>query len=295
MEIDWAMIETWFLNSGMRIALILLAGFAGYWIVSWLGKGVQAVVEGRARARDTEEELYKRANTLTRVINNLAKFVFVFVVALFVLGELQVPLGPFLAGAGIAGVALGFGAQTMVRDYLNGFFILSENQYRVGDVIRTANVAGLVESVNLRSTVVRDLEGLVHTIPNGEVTVVTNFTKTYSRFVLDVGVAYKENVDHVMEVLNEIGAEILNDETWGGEFIEPPQVMGVEQFADSAVVIRVRITTKPRRQWDVARELRRRIKNTFDQRGIEFPFPHRTVYFGRQEIEEQRKRFEGTS
>jgi small conductance mechanosensitive channel len=197
-----------------------------------------------------------------------------------ILKELGIEIGPILAGVGIAGLAIGFGAQTLVKDFLSGIFVLVENQYNVGDVIKAAGVSGLVEKITLRATTLRDLEGRVHIIPNGSIEVVTNMTKEWSRFLIDVGVAYKEDVDYVMEVLAEVGEGMEKDAEYGRLILEPLAILGVDSFGDSSVNIRVMFTTQPLQQWKVGREFRRRIKNTFDEKGIEIPFPHTTIYLG---------------
>jgi small-conductance mechanosensitive channel len=197
-----------------------------------------------------------------------------------ILREFGVDIAPILAGVGVAGLAIGFGAQSLVKDVLAGMFVLIENQYNVGDVVRLADTPGLVEKVTLRATTLRDLEGRVHIIPNGVIGVVTNMTKEYSKYVLDVGVAYKEDVDVVMAVLKEIGDEMAADSVFSKMITAPLEVLGVQDFGDSAVVIRVRFTTVPTQQCGVGREFRRRVKKTFDAKGIEIPFPHRTLYLG---------------
>jgi small conductance mechanosensitive channel len=199
---------------------------------------------------------------------------------MMIMRELGIDVGPLLAGVGIVGLAVGFGAQSLVKDFLSGMFVLIENQYNVGDVIKAAGVSGLVEKITLRATTLRDLEGKVHIIPNGTIDVVTNMTREYSRFVLDIGVAYKENVDEVMAVLKGIGDEMAADTEYSKLINAPLEILGVQDFGDSAVVIRVRFTTVPNHQWTVGREFRRRVKNTFDAKGIEIPFPHTTVYLG---------------
>jgi small conductance mechanosensitive channel len=197
-----------------------------------------------------------------------------------VLTEFGMNITPIITGAGIAGLAVGFGAQNLVRDIISGFFLILEDQIRVGDVAVINGTSGLVEAIRLRTIVLRDLQGVVHVFPNGEVKQVSNMTKEWSRYVIDVGVAYKENVDRVIEVLKEIGHELRLDPNFAPLILEPLQVLGVDDFAESQVTIKIMIKTLPLKQWEVGRELRRRIKNTFDQKGIEIPFPHLSVYFG---------------
>ena len=282
-EID-AILE-WISNRGAVVIYALLAFSIMLILVRILGRGIEIFLDHRARANDSDDELLKRARTLTRVIRNFMIALFGLILFVYLLTELGVDLGPILVGAGVVGVALGLGAQKLVQDYLNGFFILIENQYRVGDVINIANTDGLVEGIGFRTTILRDFNGVVHTIPNSQVTTVSNMTMGYSRYLLDVGVAYKEDVDRVMAVLLEVGQELQSESKLGEDLIEPVEVMGLQKFDDSAIVIRIRFTSRPGRQWDLARELRRLIKNKFDELNIEIPFPHRTLYFG-QPVEE---------
>ena len=183
-------------------------------------------------------------------------------------------------GAGVAGLALSFAAQNLIRDFINGFFILLEDQYGVGDIVKVGDLAGVVEKFNLRLTVLRDLEGKAHFIPNSQIQQVTVFTQEWSRAVVDVGVAYKEDVDRVLAIFRDEAERFFQDPEWQDKLTNPPEVLGVENLADSAVVIRTLFGTKPAQQWAVAREFRRRIKKRLDQEGVEIPFPHRTLYFG---------------
>jgi small-conductance mechanosensitive channel len=197
-----------------------------------------------------------------------------------VLAELGVNITPLLAGAGVVGLAVGFGAQKLVQDVITGWFILMEDTIAVGDVAEVAGHAGLVERISIRTIRLRDLSGVVHTIPFSAVDSVKNFTKDFSYYLFEVGVAYREDTDEVVEVLREIDAEMREDPELGPDILEPLEVMGVDRFEDSAVIVRVRTKTKPLRQWAVGREFNRRMKKAFDARGIEIPFPHQTVYFG---------------
>jgi moderate conductance mechanosensitive channel len=204
----------------------------------------------------------------------------IFVGAIIILRHLGIDVGPILAGAGIISLGVGLGAQSLVKDVINGLFILLQDLISVGDVAGIGGKTGVVESVGLRTVQLRDLSGNVHTVPNSTIDTVTNMTKGYSRYVLDIGVAYREDVDEVIAVLTEIGKEMQADETFGPDILEPLEILGVNELGDSAVVVRARVTTKPVKQWAVGREFLRRIKKTFDARGIEIPFPHRTVYMG---------------
>jgi small conductance mechanosensitive channel len=183
-----------------------------------------------------------------------------------------------MGGAAVIGLAVAFGAQNLIRDYFTGFMMLMEDQYSVNDVVRIGSISGLVELITLRMTVLRDLEGVRHFIPHGAVTSVSNLTHGWSRALLDVPVAYKENVDRVIDVLMELGREMRHHPVLGKHILEEPEMLGVDSFADSAVVIRFLLKTRPLQQWPIKREMLRRIKNRFDELGIEIPFPHRTIY-----------------
>lgn len=222
----------------------------------------------------------QRSKTMGSLLASVATGAIVVIVALTILDILLENIGPILASFGIIGLAFSFGAQTLVKDVISGAFILMEGQFGIGDVVRINNTSGMVERITLRTTALRDSEGIVHIIPNGSITGVSNMTKAWSRAVLDVGVAYRENVDRVIEVLKDLLQEFQHDPAWSGVLLDEPQVVGVNALADSAVIIRCQAKTLPLKQWDVARELRRRIKNRFDREGIEIPFPHTTLYWG---------------
>jgi small conductance mechanosensitive channel len=270
----------WVLTSGTRIILILVGSYI-------LLKFLYILIERTERImiRKTEDpvaiiEAEKRVKTLGNLLRKVAFVVTAIIALMMVLKELGIDIAPIIAGAGIAGLAIGFGAQNLVRDIISGFFIIMENQIRVGDVAVINGTGGLVEEINLRTVVLRDLEGTVHVFPNGTIQTLSNRSKGWSRYVLDVGVAYKENVDYVMQVLKEIGEELYKDPYFGQLILEPMEILGVDNFGNSEVTIKCIIKTLPLKQWEVGRELRRRIKNTFDQKGIEIPFPHVSVYFG---------------
>ncbi|MFH1135853.1 MAG: mechanosensitive ion channel family protein [Pseudomonadota bacterium] len=203
-----------------------------------------------------------------------------FVGGVVILEQLGVNVGPILAGAGIVGLGVGLGAQSLVKDFINGLFILIQDMINVGDWVQLGDRSGLVESIGLRAVTIRDAWGSVHIIPNSAIETVTNMTKGFSRYILDVGVAYREDIDEVMELLGEIGREMQADPVFGPDILEPLDVMGLHEFGDSAVIVRARVTTKPMKQWAVGREFNRRIKKAFDLRGIEIPFPHQTIYMG---------------
>jgi len=227
-----------------------------------------------------ESEATLQIRTVVKLFNWLGTIVIVMVIFYMVAEKHGLNLAPLIAGAGIAGLAFGFGGQYLIRDLINGLFILIEGQYRINDVVKIGEYGGLVEDINLRITTLRDLEGRVIIIPNGEVKTVVNYTREYAQALLDVGIAYKENVDRAMDVIKEIAKEMRQDKYFGKLILGDIEMFGVDDFGDSQVTIKFRMKTLPIKQWEVMREFRRRLKNRFDELGIEIPFPHRTVYWG---------------
>jgi small conductance mechanosensitive channel len=270
-------VGVWLAARGLRIALIAILAYALVRIIAAVCGRLESEL-GRSET-DTAERL-KRARTISRLTRNLLNTVVVTIAVLMVLNQLDIDIMPILTGAGIVGLAVGFGAQTLVKDLIAGFFLTFEDQVRVGDVAVINGTGGLVEAINLRTIVLRDLEGTVHVFPNGSVERLSNRTKDYSYFVLDLGVSYKEQPDRIFAVLREIGQELAADPVFGPNILEPLEILGVDDFGESQVTIKLRIKTLPIKQWEVGRELRRRIKITFDARGIEIPFPHVSLYFG---------------
>lgn len=269
----------WFMTKGLIILAILVAMYVGFLILQRLIKRLQSYIERTF----PDQGQVQRVQTLTNVFGDCVWVLVAGLGLMTILSQLGIDLAPFLVAAGVGGIAIGFGAQSLVKDVISGFFILLEDQIRVGDVVTIANVSGLVEDVGLRTMVLRDDSGNVHIVPNGTVNTVTNMTKDFSRYVFHVGIAYREDVDDVMQLLKDIASALQQDPQFSPDIVEPFEMLGVDQFADSAVVIKCRITTKPRRQWSIGREMNRRIKKTFDARGIEMPFPHRTLYWGNQQ------------
>jgi small conductance mechanosensitive channel len=229
---------------------------------------------------ESKKGLEKRTQTLVSVLTGAGRIVIGITVILMILSEIGVPIGPMLAGFGIAGVAVGFGAQYLVRDLIAGLFILWENQYRVGDVAQVGGVTGLVEEVTLRKTVLRDLDGIVHHVPNGEIRVASNYTRHFSRVNLDIPVSYGTDLDHAISVINRVCNDLFEDEEWHDRLITAPQVLRVNKWSDSAIEIKVTGDVKPLEQWATMGELRLRLKKAFDAEEIEIPWPHTKVYFG---------------
>lgn len=271
-------LTSWLTTSGIKIIGILIGLVILSQMSRWIAKWMEKFVYEKDPLQASEAK--KRAHTLGNILRHAFLIIITFVAVLMILGELEIQLGPLLATAGIGALAIGFGAQSLVKDVISGFFIILENQYRIGDVIEVAGVSGLVESVSLRKTVLRDLQGKVHTIPNGEIKVVSNFSKEWSRSVLDLGISYRDDIDQIVDLLIQIGKEMGSEEPYKSAILEPLQVLGVEKFDESQMVIRMMVKTVPLKQWEVGRELRKRIKKRFDEKGIEIPYPHRVLVGG---------------
>lgn len=272
-------ISGWMGEHGWRIILIIVLSVAG---LIFIGEYVPKLVV-RSLARRSEEpaeEIGKRGNTLSRVLTDSMQ-VFIILISIFtILSELGIDIIPILAGASVAGIAIGLGAQSMIKDIIAGVFVLMENQYRVGDVVNIADKGGIVEDINLRRTILRDLDGIVHVVPNGEIRVASNLTKEWSRVNHNISVAYGEDLDHVFSVINRVGKELAEDPRWAPYIIIPPSALRVDNLGDSGIDIKILGDTKPIRQWDVMGELRKRLKKAFDEEGIEIPWPHTKVFFG---------------
>jgi small conductance mechanosensitive channel len=274
-------IIAWAATSGLRIILILIGMWVAVKLSKKIGERVIRLSSDDDSSSDNERE--RRIKTLVQIITFAAKILIFAVGGMTIIKEIGIDIGPILAGAGILGLAIGFGSQALVKDLVSGFFIIMENQIRVGDVVRIGDTAGLVEKITLRTVVLRDLDGIVHTIPNGEIATLSNMTYGWSRANLDIGVAYKENIDDVMKVLDNLGEKMFQEEKYNRVILEKPTILGLNSFDDSAVTVKMIIKTAPLKQWDVAREFRRRVKNEFDRLGIEIPFPNRTVYIRQDE------------
>ena len=276
-ELNWENL----MFSTIRVLMIFTVAWLGLKIVARLSKQLeQRLVESSKQDQHTSTEQQKRVETLVRLLRQAVIVVIWVVAALVILREIGVDIAPILASAGIVGLAIGFGAQNLVRDVISGFFMILENQVRVGDVAIVNGTGGLVEKVNFRTIVLRDLSGTVHVFPNGTINTMANLTSEWSAYVFDIGVAYKEDVDHVMEIMRQVGEEMRTDQTFGAMMVDNVEIFGVDSFADSAVVIKGRLKTIPIKQWDVGREYRRRLKYRFDAEGIEIPYPHHSIYFG---------------
>jgi small-conductance mechanosensitive channel len=273
-------IQGWLLEHGMTIIIILLVAVV-LWIV--LKQTIPPLVR-RIMARpvpgESREGRKRRADTLQGVFLGLGKIVIILLVVVMILSEFEVSISAILAGFGVVGIAVGFGAQYLIRDLIAGIFILMENQYRVGDVAKVADVIGLVEEINLRKTVLRDLDGIVHHVPNGEIRVASNYSRHFARVNLNISVAYGTDLDFAIGVINRVCQEMAEEEQWKGIFKTVPQVLRVDSLGDSGIDIKILGDVKPLEQWNVMGQLRLRLKKAFDAEGIEIPWPHTKVYFG---------------
>ncbi len=267
----WAPVIQWLLSHGIRIVLIIAIYIVAIFVVRYITKRFVRLVEEEGRTTPDERE--KRAKTIMGVINTTSMVVLGVFAAFMVLREFNVNITPLLTGAGIIGIAVGFAAQSVIKDFVQGFFILAENQLRVGDVVEVAGHAGVVERITMRTTRLRSLDGHVHTVPNGEISVVENMTHGWSRALVDIGVAYKEDIDHVIAVVEDTAAKLRNEKRFKDVVIDDPEVLGVQELGDSAITIRLMLKTQPMRQWEIKRELYRRLKKRFDEEGISIPFP----------------------
>jgi len=274
-------VEQWILESGTGILIILVVGiFLWVALKRFLPPLVKRTVTTKLRPGESREGMKKRADTLQAVFMGTGRVIIVLFVIFMVLSELDVDLAPILAGFGVAGVAVGFGAQYLIKDLIAGVFILLENQYRVGDVAKVAEVIGLVEEINLRRTVLRDLDGIVHHVPNGEIRVASNYTRHFARANLNISVSYGTDLDFAIGVINRVCREMADEEKWSKVIRTTPQVLRVDKLGDSGIDIKIVGDVKPLEQWNVMGEMRLRLKKAFDAEGIEIPWPHTKVYFG---------------
>jgi len=270
-------ISPWFFVHGIKIiAVVFIAYLIRRSIDVLIEKSVRKIVIlDHFLSKDAEK---KREDTLIRIFSVSAGILIWILALLMVLQEIGIAIGPLLAAAGIAGLAFGFGGQYLIRDLISGLFIIMENQYRIGDVVCFDKTCGLVEDISLRMTTLRDLDGTVHHVPHGEIKTVSNLSKTFARVNLNIGVSYSSNLEHVISVVNKVGRELAEDATWRDLILKPPQFLRVNDFGDSAIIIKILGETQPLKQWDVTGELRKRIKIAFDKEGIEIPFPQRVIH-----------------
>ena len=268
----------------LRLALIAVAAVALLLLVrAAVGVSVRHLIERRTAELDADDgamtaaELERRVNTIARLVVRIAAGVIGVMAVLMALDLFGIDIGPAIAGLGVVGIAVGLGAQTLVRDWLAGVFVVLENQYSAGDVVRIAGVEGVVEDFSLRRTTLRDLDGTVHTVPNGQITVASNLTRLWARVNLDVGVAYDTDIDRATAVVNDVGEALQADPEWADRLLEAPRVIRVNALGDSQVTLKVLGQVRAAEQWAVGGELRKRILAAFAANGIEIPFPHRVI------------------
>jgi small conductance mechanosensitive channel len=270
---EWAHLT----SAVLRIALVLLIA----WLLLRLTRRLIGVFRHYMARRTVEPEQIRRAETLANVFRYAASLLISIVAGMLVLAELGISIAPVLATAGVAGLAIGFGAQALVKDYFTGFCILIEDQIRQGDVVQIAGLSGAVERVTLRFVQLRDYAGNVHFVPNGSITTVTNSSRGFAFAVVEVGVAYRHDSDRVIEIIQRVGRDLREDKLLGPRILADLEMAGIEQLAESSVVIRCRFRVLPLEQWTIKREFLRRIKKAFDAEGIEIPFKTLTLYQGR--------------
>jgi small conductance mechanosensitive channel len=276
-DIDWDRVCDWLLTHGLRIVLIVALALAADLLLRRLVPHVlRPLVQQRMKGKP-DEEVQKRIHTLTSVLEGTGRAVLVAWAIFTILPEAGVTITPILASVGIVGIALGFGAQSLVRDTINGLFILMDNQYSQGDVVTVAGISGRVEDVGLRRTVLRDLDGVVHYVPNGHIAVASNLTQEWSRVNLNVSVAYGEDIDRVFAIIDRVGRDLAADPQFAPLIISPPRALRVESMSDTGVAIKVLGDTQPVRQWEVTGELRRRLIRAFLQENVRVPFPPHVV------------------
>jgi len=270
----------WFMSTGIRVIAIIVAAIIIYFICRLVIPSIMKKTISRRMAGENEAEIKKRTDTLSSILVKIAGIAIAVIAVITILPEFGVNIATLIAGIGVGGLAIAFAAQNLVRDFITGFFIILEDQYRIGDVVSIAGVGGAVEEINLRRTVLRDANGHVHSVPNGKVEISTNMTKKYSRINMNVSVGYGENLKHAIDTINKICQEMAEDPQWKEDFISTPSVLRVDNLGDSGIDLKILGDTKPSRQWALMGELRLRIKDTFDSEGIEIPWPHTKVYFG---------------
>ncbi len=270
------------LDIGLKVALVVIAALAAFLLVrTGIRVGIRHLVERSSMESGADvlppAELERRVTTVGRLLVRVAGGLLAVIAGLMILNLFGIDIGPAIAGLGVAGIAVGLGAQTLVRDWLAGIFVVLENQYSQGDIIRIAGVDGVVEDFSLRRTTLRDLDGTVHTVPNGQITVASNMTRLWARVNLDIGVAYDTDIDRAVAIINRVGEELQADPEWSERLLEAPSVMRVNALGDSAVTLKVLGQVRAAQQWSVTGELRKRVLAAFAREGVEIPFPHRVI------------------
>ena len=277
-------LTNWGITELPSLLILLVLLFVSLRVSSYSIRKLKTILAKRSVNQNEEPDLEveKRLNTLMSILRKGAALMIWAVFIMIFLQKINIDIAPILAGAGIIGLAVGFGAQELVRDFITGFFILLENQIRTGDVAIINGTGGLIEKIELRTITLRDLSGTVHVFQNGKINSVSNMTKGWSAMVFDIGVAYKENLNKVMKIMKDVSEDLRNDSDFKSLILEPMEIFGLDSFGDSALIVKGRIKTKPIQQWTVGREYRKRLKEAFDEHRIEIPFPHQTIYWGEE-------------
>ncbi len=281
LELEKSLIP-WLVSHGFKIVIIVTGAYLLHKVTR---RFIAKVVQISVVAEDPEirELTIKREETLIRIFYWLNGIIILVVAILMILQEIGISIGPLLAGAGILGLAIGFGGQYLIKDLISGFFIFLENQYRIGDVVKFDGVGGTVEDITLRVTTLRDLDGVVHHVPHGEIKRVSNLSKTFARVNLNIGISYNSKLEHVIQVINKVCIEMAQELPWKEYIIKTPQFLRVDDFADSAVIVKILGETIPHKQLEVSGELRKRLKLAFDAEGIEIPYPQRVIHMANEQ------------
>lgn len=274
--------KDWFINEFPGLLIMIILFIVIYRTLGFFMSKLEKVLTNRTEKRNQEDpiETIKRIDTLINIIEGGIKILLWTILLMMVLKKIGVDIGPILASAGIIGLAVGFGSQELVKDFISGFFIILENQIRTNDVVILNGTSGLVEKIELRTITLRDFSGVVHIFQNGKIDNISNMTKDWSAILFDIGVAYKENTQKVMDLMKQVGDKLYEDNEYKDKILEPIEIFGLDKFGESAIIIKARFKTKPVEQWAVGRAYRKLLKETFDQNNIEIPFPHTTVYWG---------------
>jgi len=277
-------LSDWVISDLPSILILLVLLFVSLRVGSFLIRKLKKLLLLKTvhSSDEPDLEMEKRLNTLMGIVRKGVSIIIWAIFIMILLRKINVDIAPILAGAGIIGLAVGFGSQELVRDLISGFFILLENQIRTGDVAIINGTGGLVEKIELRTITLRDLSGVVHIFQNGKINTVSNMTKDWSAMVFDIGVAYKEDLTQVMNLMKQVADDMLKEEEYQSKILEPMEIFGLDSFGDSALIVKGRIKTTPNNQWVIGREYRKRLKEVFDQNRIEIPFPHQTIYWGEE-------------
>ncbi len=274
----------WIITELPAIIILIIVFIVALRLSFYMLNKLKKIVAKRTvnKTDEPDLEVEKRVNTLMGILKTIVAVLLWSVFVMIFLKKINIDIAPLLAGAGIIGLAVGFGAQELVRDFITGFFILLENQIRTGDVAIINGTGGLVEKIELRTITLRDMSGVVHIFQNGKINSISNMTKEWSAMVFDIGVAYKEDLNKVMKLMKQVADEMMQEEDYKSKILEPMEIFGLDSFGDSALIVKGRIKTKPIQQWSVGREYRKRLKEVFDEHRIEIPFPHQTIYWGEE-------------